>query len=354
MKAPVRETAQMHWTTRVRALAHRMSLFVLFGLAACGGGGGGSTSSTSSGNPSLTPASKLFVADSGTFSIASTANANPSPGTLTVDRVIYGPQTGVANNAGHLTIDAANDRLYVANGTSILVFNGAGTASGNVAPTRTITSTRFGNVSSLFLDTAHDVLYAGDDLNGVWVINNASGANGLISPDRTITGNFTGTGGGTFQIHGIVADTARDILYVSLTTFAQGGAQRILAFNGASTLNGSTLVPDRTISPAVVYAGRILFDQGHDRLYMSDVGAYCVYVFESISTTNGSSGPNRAVSFPAAIEDIAVDLTHDRLYALNPGALYIVNGLSTASGAVAATAIYAPTGSILNAVGVTP
>jgi hypothetical protein len=45
---------------------------------------------------------------------------------------------------------------------------------------------------------------------------------------------------------------------------------------------------------------------------------------------------------------------NDRLYALNPSAVYVVNGASTANGSVLMTAALAPNGSSLTAIAVRP
>lgn len=327
-----------------------LAVLTVFGITACGGGGGGSDSpSTSLGGAS----SKVFVADSANRSIASVADANPSAGTMRIDRIITGASTGISNNVGALAIDAANDRLYVANGASILVFNNAGSAHGNVAPVQTLSSTRFGNVSSLFLDTANDVLYVGDDLNGVWVINNASSANGSITPNRSITGNFTAGFGGTFQIHSIFVDTTRDMLYVSLSRIA--GPNGVLVFNGASSANGSNLAPARSIlcNPSVTPGG-IFVDAGGDRLYLADTSGFTVQVIDGASAADGAVAPSRIINIGSSPASIAVDPVNDRLYVLNPGVVYIVNGASAADGSVPMTAALAPGGSILSAIAVRP
>lgn len=327
-----------------------LAVLIAVGIAACGGGGGGGDSpGTSLGGTS----SKVFVADSANRSIASVVDANPSAGTMLIDRIITGSSTGISNNVGALAIDAANDRLYVANGTSILVFNNAGTARGNAAPVRTLSSAQFGNVSSLFLDTANNVLYVGDDLNGVWVINNASSANGSITPDRSITGNFTAGFGGTFQIHGIFVDTTRDMLYVSLSRIA--GTNGVLVFNGASTANGSNLVPARSIiSDPSVTPGGIFVDVGGDRLYLADTSGFTVHVIDGASAVDGAVAPSRTINIGSSPASIAIDPVNDRLYALNPDVVYIVNGASTADGSVSMTAVFAPSGSILTAIAVRP
>lgn len=337
--------------TKSKTLFRRMFLpilaaVVVAGVTACGGGGGGGA--TASG-----PSSKLFIADSAHLAIASLLDPNPPTSQLSPDHVISGPNTGLVDPSG-LAINPANGTMYVANGQSILVFNNAGTANGNVSPSRTITSAKFGNVSALFLDTAHNVLYAGDDLNGIWVIANASGANGVITPTRSITGTF----GTAFVIHGLAVDTTRDLLYVSCTVYLPY-SNPILVFDHASTANGNSLTALHTIVPtpspnASINAGRLFLDAASDSLYMADSSYNRVRVFDAASSADGMVTPNRTINLPAPPSDLAVDTTNDRLYALNPGVLYIVGNASTADGTVPVTELVASTGSLLSAVAVIP
>jgi hypothetical protein len=77
-------------------------------------------------------------------------------------------------------------------------------------------------------------------------------------------------------------------------------------------------------------------------------------VFNAASAANGSTAPARIMTFPAAITSVFVETVNDRLYAVSLGAIYILNGASTASGVVAATAILAPSGGGFTAVAVAP
>lgn len=329
-----------------------LAAIAISGLGACGGGGG----EAGGGSGPVVISNKVFVADSANSAIASSANTNPTPGTMVLNRVIAGANTGLTGNVFGLAIDAVTDRLYVANGTSILVFNNAGTASGNTAPARTITraGTSFGNVSSLFLDIVHDVLYVGDDSNGVWIIHNASSANGAITPNRSITGNFTGNFGGMFQVHGLFVDTTRDLLYVSLTTFSSP-TNVVMVFNNASTANGNSVTPVRTIdSYPSINAGAIYLDAANDRLYMADTSSNTVRVIDGASTANGTVASDRTIYIGASPANLTLDMANNRLYVLNPSRVYIVNGASTANGSVAMTAVLAPSGSILSAIAVKP
>jgi hypothetical protein len=331
-------------------LAASVMLSSLLGLAACGGGGsyggGGGNMPVTGVGPS-----KLFGADSAHMAIGSLANPNPGAGAIPVDRFISGSTyTGLSNNIGSLALDPTLDYLYVGNGTSIRVFYMASMANGDVIPARAI-SLGGGNTGSLFLDTVHDRLYVGDDVNGVKVFSGASTANGSPTP-RLITGDF----GATFVIHGVAVDTTvKDILYVSNTNHTSSSDQ-ISVFDGASTVSGSN-TPSRTITPSPVSAvGGIFLDAANDRLYVAGgAGATTVMIFNGASAANGSTPPAKTLSgFPSGILNVVVDTAHDRLYAVGVSGVYIVNGVSTATGAVTATAILPVAGGNLTAVAVSP
>src|SRR6266496_6501830 len=85
----------------------------------------------------------------------------------TLFRFFYGG--GLTMSVGSLALDTLNDRLYVGNGISILVYNGASMASGIPSPARTITG--FASAGSLFIDSAHNRLYVGDAAAGVRVLD---------------------------------------------------------------------------------------------------------------------------------------------------------------------------------------
>lgn len=326
------------------------AIFVAVSMAsitACGGGGNGSAATTPPA-----PLSNLFVADGFNFAIASVVNANPSPGLVTLDRVIAGPNTGVFNNVRDFAIDAGADRLYVANGTFILVFNNAGTANGDVAPARTITSSFINDADSLFLDTASNTLYVGDSLNNIWAIHNASTANGSIVPNRAIHEASVGT----TITRDIFVDTTRDLLYVSRVTFTPS-ANHILVFNNASTADGTNLTPNRTITfgPPSMNSGSIFVDVTNDRLYAANTSNNTVRVLDNVSTANGSVTENRTINLSISPTELTLDTRNNRLYVLGSDTLQIINGADTANGPVLATEVRASSGnSSLSAVAVRP
>ena len=345
-------------------LAHsttRWCAVLLLALAtACGGGGGDGGSADSGPAPS-----KAFVADSGQAAIGSSRNANPAPGPLVVDRIITGPNTMLTSSLQDIALDAVNDRMYVSDTRSILVFNNVSTANGNVAPSRVVSvccggPSGLGNFVGIYLDTVHDRLYAGvnDNLGTTKEVQVFDGVSSLsnVAPTRSFT--FT-----TNFVMDVAVDTTKNVLYV--LCLDPGGLIQMLSFNGADTLTGS-VAPTRTISIGGSFssgwAAGIFVDPANDRLYApSNDGR--VFVFDNASSKNGAiSGvgatavPERTINLPLpAMTSIFVELTADRLYAADNAGVNIIDNASTVNGTPAVTTrVLAPGGSSFRAVAVKP
>jgi len=321
--------------------------FAILNLAACGGGGDGASAPA--------PGSKAFAADPTQQAIGSVVNPDPGAGPLPIDRIIMGPNTGLSTSPlTSLVLDTANDRLYVGSGASILVFNSASMADGNISPSRAVPG--IGIAGSLFLDTVNNRLYVGDNFVGVRVFDNASGINGVTASTRFVTGNF----GTSFEIFGVAVDTVNDILYVSAISTTPSSTNHINVFDAAHLAN-SALTPNRTIVPTItgtIQSVRGIFlDAAHDRLYVAGDAFKTVMVFEPASTADGAIAPTKVISFPAsgAISNVFVDVANDRLYAVSFGSISIVHNVSTlTSGSATATAAVAPPGGGFSAVAVSP
>jgi hypothetical protein len=329
-------------------------LSAVLSLGSCGGGGG-----SSGPGPS-----KVFVADSGNAAIGSVSNPNPAPGTVTVDRIIRGTSSNGIVPLGivpALFLDAARNQLYVSNETSIFVFNNASTANGPIDYNRriaTVSPLGGGNFNSLQLDSTRDMLYVGDLTTGIRVYHNASISNEIggpdRSPDRTISSADFGT---DFRVRDIAVDPTNDVLYVAVVTNVPALAMRVFVFDAASTLNTS-LAPNRTIPiPTSTYGTMgLVVDVSHDRLFVADSSGD-VYLIENAHTRTGgpTSPPDRTIILPSTVTRLAVDTVNDRLYAAGGAtALYVVPGVSTASGLVAATAVLPSATGNFTAVAVTP
>jgi DNA-binding beta-propeller fold protein YncE len=230
--------------------------FIFLGLIAATGsidcGGGGSNGGDGGGGG---PTGKLYVSGCTSNSILSYDNANSVSGAVLPNRTISGALTTL-NNPGGIFGDTANDRLYMANyiGNSILVFNNASTASGNIAPNRTISggSTTLNNPGGIFVDTTNNRLYVANyGGDSILLFSNASTADGNIAPNRTISGGSTTLN----NPGGIFVDTTNNRLYVANYT-----GNSILVFNNASTASGE-IAPSRTVNlPAGTGPGDVFVD----------------------------------------------------------------------------------------------
>ena len=160
-------------------------------------------------------------------------------------------------------VDTANNRLYAANpgNGSIVVFNNASTATGNIAPDRTVLNSGVPLLSQggITGDVTRDLLYVAE-AGSIFVLENASTMPENSPPPviRTVTMtvplNFT---------YVVSVDASRDRLYAATST-------SVLAFNNASTLTGSPS-PDSTIGGLVTPAG-LFVDSTRDLLYVSEQG----------------------------------------------------------------------------------
>ncbi|MGH1485616.1 MAG: hypothetical protein ACRBCI_05295 [Cellvibrionaceae bacterium] len=318
-------------------------LSITLSLAACGGGGGGSGGDRISDNTPLS--NRIFVYDSFNTAIASIANSNPNPGLITLDTTITGSNTNLDGRpVGDMVINKATRELYVASGSSILVFNNANTATGNIRPNRVISSSSFGDVRYLHLDINNDVIYASDTTQGIWVIRDASTANGIIVPERSITNSF----GNSFSIEGIAVDLTKDILYVSVRSFSPS-SESILVFDNASLLDGSNIAADRTFTSNNTGGnpGQLIINESTNELYMADAASNRVRVFNNAHTNNGTINPDRTINLPGQlnlttlITHIEIDFENDRLYSLSSNLLEIVQNISLADGGVISTQLQA-------------
>src|SRR5437879_2713802 len=101
------------------------------------GGGGGTPTPTPSPTPTPTPnpaaTGKLYVSNGGSSSILRFDNAFTANGNATPAATIGGANTTLRSPA-FITLDAAADRLYIANrgDLSVVVYDNVSTRSGNV------------------------------------------------------------------------------------------------------------------------------------------------------------------------------------------------------------------------------
>jgi hypothetical protein len=294
-------------------------------LAACGGGG--------DSTPPPAP-SKVFAADEVNGGVGSTENSNPTPGaTFAITRIIAGSNTQIPVGPGcsgclpSLALDSGRDQLYVSTNTSILVFNNAGTATGNIAPSRTVGGGGTGPSRHLQLNTATDILYVSTPNGSIFRIDSASAANSTTTASRT----FTLPVGGD-SVTGIALDATNDVLYVG---FSRGSVGIIL---GVSTKLNGAITPDAEITVGTTGTLQsITIDGPRDRLYVANhLGQ--VFVFDAAHTrTTGAPTPSRTIALPFSTQHrLFLETTNDRLYASGQNRVVIVNNAGTANGTVTA------------------
>lgn len=272
-------------------------------------------------------ANVLYVANSGNNSMAVFNNASAATGNVVPDRAILDAAAPPASPSG-VFADIVNDRLYLASSgdNSILVLDHASTLQNSPPPVRRSisgASTTLNNPNGIFVDVANDQLYvsnagaSGPGANSILVFDNASTINSPVSPNRTISG--------LNNPNGVSVDTTRDpdiatigtgILYVANT-----GANSILVFNNASNIT-DPIAPDQTISGSGLNNPIGVFvDTTRDILYVSNTGADTILVFNNASTLISSSTPDRTISSTTLNlpSGIFVDSENDLLYVANSG-----------------------------------
>jgi hypothetical protein len=315
-------------------------------LAACGGGGGG-------GGSSGPGPSKVFAMDEVNSGVGSTANSNPAPGTTgTVDRIISGPNTqlppGISQTTPNcndclrgLALDAQRDHLYVSVSNDIffssgvtakvLVFNNAGTATGNIAPSRTITLAT--DQKYIQLDTQRDVLYISTRAGNILAVQGASAANTSGGPAPTVRTLSLGA----TDISGIALDAGRDVLYVLRSS-------SISAIRSVSTKTTGAVTPEDQWS---VTSSPVSFtiDPSRDRLFVSitdSLATIRVYDGASARTTAGPGIISRTFSLPSGFSSypaIFLEPSADRIYAVGQNKIFVANGAGSANGPISATLI---------------
>lgn len=275
----------------------------------------------------------LYISNSSANSILHFGNASGVTGNATPNDTISGSATQLASPQ-YLFVDAANNRLFVANqgASSILVFENASSKTGNVAPDRTIsgpTTTLVGPVD-LALDSTRDLLYVADGPN-VLVFASASTVAGDTAPVRTIAVGFS--------VDAILVDSAGDRMFL-----ADGTGNAINVYDSASTLS-HVVSPNRAISGAQTQlsapAGLEVDSVG--RLLVSNLAGKTINIYANAATANGNISPTVSISGSntqlAGATQIAVATSSNTLFVADGTAasVLVFANLNTASGNVAPT-----------------
>ncbi len=230
-------------------------------------------------------------------------------------------------------------QLYVATPTSILRFTGAFTASGNVAPTATISgaATGLAGVRRIALDATANRLYvASQGTNSILIFENVSTLNGNVAPNRTISGAATLLSAPT----DLAVDPTTNLLYVV-------SGSNILVYAAASTINGNT-PPVRNINFGTAIGG-IFADSANNRLYAADTAN------NTMDRLDGASSQDVVAIVGGAVAGLSTLLSSPNSATLDGQARLVVSNSTTPqsitfyAGAATATGNLAPTATISGA-----
>jgi sugar lactone lactonase YvrE len=254
-----------------------------------------------------TTADRLYVANAGNLSILIFDNISTKSGNQAPERVISGTNTNFVSPTD-VQVDTTRNLLYIADDTDVQVYTSASTATGNIAPTRTYTTAATA-ISAIFIDAANDRLFVADQANAILVYDSISTvAAGPITANRTITGANTHLG----TPSGLAIDAGGRLVVSNAT------AKSVTIFNNAATANGN-------ISPSAEIVGtntgfstpdQIVIDTtGTGTLYNVDPGAQRVAIYSNLSSTTGNVAPTRSIAGPGTNLTIAnqpVGIAFDR------------------------------------------
>lgn len=231
-------------------------------------------------------------------------------------------------------VPGATGKLYVSNqsGNSILRFDSAFTATGNIQPAATLSGSNTGLNQPQFmaLDAAADRLFvANPGGNSVLVWDGISTLTGNIAPTRSISGLNTGL----IAPVAVAIDSTRDLLYV-----ADPSQGQVLVFSPASTAGGNAL-PSRALAITGADLGGVALDAANNRLFISDTAGNAIGIFDNASTLNGPVTSNRAITGAdtglSGPTGLTLDLSGDLVVANgNNGTITVYPNSATANGDV--------------------
>ena len=252
------------------------------------GGGGGTPTPTPTpsptGSPTPTPVAtgKLYVMNTTSNTLLRFDNAFTANGNATPAATIVGTNT-TFNSPSFMTLDTANDSLYIADtgDLSVVIYDGISTKNGNVAPSRIIAgaATNLLSPTDVSLDKVRNLLYVADDLD-ILVFASASTANGNPAPVRDLSVPFA--------VSAIFIDGANDRLYV-----ADQAGNAIAVYDHASTLNGAVSA-NRAVQGAtnthLSNPGGVQID-GAGRLVVSNASPPSITIYNNAATADGDIAP---------------------------------------------------------------
>jgi hypothetical protein len=285
-----------------------LSLLCLLAISGCSKGrvGAGSVGTVNAGI--------LYV--STTTAIQRYNSALTATGNIAPSVTISGAATTLSSPS-RLLLDAASDRLFVANpgSSSILIFESISTMSGNAAPARTISgpSTLLASPTDLALDTVNNTLYVADGTR-ILAFLSASTVTGNVPPVHNISMGFS--------VGAILLDIAGNRLYVADTS-----GDAIDRLEGASAQDGAAVIAATIsgISTGLAHPGGLALD-GAGRLFVSNSSAPSITVYANASTLAGNVGPSAIISGTATALGSPGQLVLNNT--VTNGELYVADALS--------------------------
>ena len=258
---------------------------------------------------------EIFVSNEASSSIgvySRTATGNVAPA-----RTIAGTLTKLSGPT-HIVLDTTHGELIVVNRLpdSITVF--ASSASGNVAPLRVISgaATQLQWPWALAVDPVHDEILVTNQ-TGDAVTVYARTADGNVPPLRTISGTLTGI---TYP-QGIAVDPGHGEVFVTnLRSYGVGSA--LLYFSRTASGNARPLRSISGTSSGLAYVGDISFDATNDELVIlnqnASTGERSIDAFSR--TAQGDVAPLRSIGWNSLVpQGVAVDAANDEVFVADAG-----------------------------------
>jgi hypothetical protein len=256
-------------------------------------------------------------------SLANGATATP--------RIITGSNVNLPYpDIDSLAVDRYRNMVYVSDITTnnIIVYNNVKTATGNIAPDRTITISGSSGINGIAIDATHDRLYVAG-YGSVYIINNASTKNGTITADAVLT----------VYSKVLFIDEQNDQLYT-----ANLGTDVYIYYNASKLTTGATPTITFTLTGISVYS--LWVDAGTNNLYVgsrnASAGGCNLFILSYADVIpSGTYDPDTVSTASIALANLTnvmVD-NQDRLYMWPDSATSVViyNNASTLSGNVTAS-----------------
>ncbi len=238
---------------------------------------------------------RLYIADTSDLSIVIYDNISTKNGNVAPNRIIAGAATTLVAPAD-VAFDRVRNELYVLDDPNILVFNAAALSTGgNVAPTRSLSTAFVAGAAAIFVDVANDRLFAADLDGAIAIYDNASTLpTGAITPSRSIAGVNTQLGNPA----GIQLDGQGRLVVSNLGTVSV--AASITIYPSSAITAGGNVAPVARISGSATGFSTpmqiVLDPSGTGTAYLADANAAKVDVFANLNTATGNIQPTRTIS----------------------------------------------------------